>query len=41
MEEKCKYLLTIVATWRKNGCLTPKYGGASRPDLYLKIDQVN
>lgn len=27
----------VVATWRKNGCLTPKYGGATRPDLYLKI----
>lgn len=28
----------VVATWRKNGSLTPKYDGASRPDLYLKID---
>jgi hypothetical protein len=25
----------VVATWRKNGTLTLKYGGASRTDLYL------
>jgi hypothetical protein len=28
----------VVATWRKNGSLTPKYGGADRSDLYLKIN---
>lgn len=28
----------VVATWRKNGSLTPRYGGASRTDLYLKIE---
>lgn len=27
----------VVTTWRKNGATTPKYGGAERKDLYLKI----
>jgi len=27
----------VVATWRKNGSLTEKYGGANRTDLYLII----
>lgn len=27
----------VVATWRKNGTLTAKYGGTGRPDLYLKM----
>lgn len=27
----------VVVTWRKNGTLTPKYGGANRIDLYLII----
>lgn len=25
----------VVATWRKNGTLTAKYGGTNRTDLYL------
>jgi hypothetical protein len=27
----------VVATWRKNGSLMPRYGGNTRTDLYLKI----
>lgn len=27
----------VVATWRKNGSLTEKFGGSNRPDLYLKF----
>lgn len=29
----------VVATWRKNGSLMPRYGGNTRTDLYLKIIQ--
>ena len=29
----------VVATWRKNGSLMPRYGGNARTDLYLKIIQ--
>ena len=29
----------VVATWRKNGSLMPRYGGNTRTDLYLKIVQ--
>jgi hypothetical protein len=28
-------------TWRTNGTLTPSYGGASRPDLYLDLSNIN
>ncbi len=27
----------VVATWRLNGSVMPKYGGKDRQDLYLKI----
>jgi hypothetical protein len=27
----------VVCTWRRNGSLTPKYGGKERNDLYLKM----
>jgi|Laugrespbdmm15dd_1035085.scaffolds.fasta_scaffold171305_1 hypothetical protein len=29
----------VVATWRKNGSLMPRYGGNARTDLYLKLVQ--
>ncbi len=29
----------VVATWRKNGSVTIKYGGKERPDLYLPLSK--
>lgn len=28
----------VVATWKRNGSLTDKFGGKTRPDLYLKLN---
>ncbi len=28
----------VVITWRSNGSVTPKFGGSTRKDLYLKIE---